>query len=236
LSKKRKDIVEINVPVTKPIKSVGKLELRTIIPLTRNQELTFDAYSEGKQLCLHGMAGTGKSFISLYLALKEQKHSSYKNVKIVRSVVPSRDVGFLPGTLEEKQKIFEQPYVHMVNNLYTRSDAYAILVDKGILEFCTTSFLRGETFEKSIIIVDEIQNMSFGELDTVITRVGDDCRTIFCGDYRQSDLPNHDGLDRFLDILETMECFKWIEFLADDIVRNPLVKKYIIAREAMKNG
>ena len=208
--------------------------LRTISPLTLNQSSTFKAFEQGKHLLLHGVAGTGKTYISLYLALNEVLNKSrYKQIIVIRSVVPSRDMGFLPGTAKEKAKVYEDPYKMICDDLFSRGDGYDILKTKRLIDFNTTSFLRGMTFNDAIIIVDECQNMIQQELDTVMTRVGNDCRIVFCGDFRQTDLAKHEekrGLLTFMNILDKMSCFEKIEFGKEDIVRSALVKSYIISK------
>jgi len=209
-------------------------DLREIKPLTTNQDLTFKSFNKGQHLLLHGVAGTGKTFISLYLALKSVLfHDTHKRIIVVRSVVPSRDMGFLPGSMKEKIRVYEDPYKAICDDLFARGDGYDILKSKHLVEFTTTSFLRGVTFEDAIIIVDESQNMTIAELDTVMTRVGENCRIIFCGDFRQSDLLRADerkGLLTFMSILDRMSCFEKIEFGKEDIVRSALVKNYIISK------
>lgn len=208
--------------------------LRTISPLTLNQSSTFKAFEQGKHLLLHGVAGTGKTYISLYLALNEVLNKSrYKQIVIIRSVVPSRDMGFLPGTAKEKAKVYEDPYKMICDDLFSRGDGYEILKTKRLVDFNTTSFLRGVTFNDAIIIVDECQNMIGQELDTVMTRVGNNCRIVFCGDFRQTDLAKHEekrGLLTFMNILDRMSCFEKIEFGKEDIVRSALVKSYIVSK------
>ena len=203
--------------------------------LTKRQNKVIAAYDDNYHLVLHGVAGTGKTFLSLFLALQDvvEGHDDYNKVYIMRSVVPTRDMGFLPGSAKQKAQVYEEPYEMMCNELFNRGDAYDVLKSKNMCEFLTTSFLRGTTFNNCIIIVDEINNMSFHELDSIITRVGKDCRIIFCGDYRQSDLTDsyeRSGLGRFLDILNNMGGFMRFEFGIDDIVRSDLVKDYIIQR------
>jgi len=208
--------------------------LRTISPLTLNQSSTFKAFEQGKHLLLHGVAGTGKTYISLYLALNEVLNKSrYKQIVIIRSVVPSRDMGFLPGTAKDKARVYEDPYKMICDDLFSRGDGYEILKTKRLVDFSTTSFLRGVTFNDAIIIVDECQNMIGQELDTVMTRVGNNCRIVFCGDFRQTDLARHEekrGLLTFMNILDKMSCFEKIEFGKEDIVRSALVKSYIISK------
>lgn len=209
--------------------------LRNIRPLTANQTKTFDAYSKGFNLMLHGYAGTGKTYISLFLALREilTSSSKYNKIIIIRSVVPSRDMGFLPGSIEEKARIYEDPYREMCNELFDHTNGYEVLKTKGLVDFTTTSFLRGTTFNDAIVIVDECANMTFPEIDTVMTRMGDNSRVIFCGDYRQTDLhrPHEkEGITEFMRITSKMSVFAHIEFEADDIVRSNLVKEYILCK------
>jgi phosphate starvation-inducible protein PhoH len=215
-------------------------ELRNVKPLTANQQDTFRAYDEGKNLVLHGYAGTGKSFVSLYLALEEilDYRTPFNKVVIIRSVVPSRDMGFLPGSIKEKIKVYEEPYKEICDNLFGRGDGYDILKTKRLVEFTTTSYLRGLTFNDSIVIVDELQNMSFAELDTVMTRMGDNSRVMFCGDFRQTDLQEKDrvGLMKFLNITKRMENFEYIEFGKQDIVRSGIVRDYIIKKTEMEHA
>jgi phosphate starvation-inducible protein PhoH len=210
-------------------------ELRKVSPLTPNQQSTFNSYAAGAHLMLHGYAGTGKSFISLYLALNEvlSPGSRYEKVIIVRSAVPSRDIGFLPGSIKDKTKAYEEPYKEICDDLFGRGDGYDILKMKGIIEFTTTSFLRGKTFNNSIVIVDELQNMVFAELDTVMTRIGDNSKIIFCGDHIQTDFvkeTERSGLRQFINIIKALSGFTHIEFSEKDIVRSGLVRDYIIKR------
>jgi phosphate starvation-inducible PhoH-like protein len=223
-----------------------KFALSPITPLTENQQKTFDTFRRGKHLMLHGYAGTGKTFISIFLALENifsEKGSKYKKIVVVRSVVPSRDMGYLPGSINEKIRAYEEPYEEICDSLFGESHTgYRILKDRGLFEFTTTSYLRGVTFSDSIVIVDEMQNMTFQELDTVMTRIGENCRIIFCGDFRQTDLTKDAdkvGLHKFMDILNKLKGFEYIEFGRDDIVRSSIVKDYIIARteaEEKKRG
>lgn len=187
---------------------------------------------------LHGMAGTGKTFLSLYLALEDLMEgcSEQNKIYIVRSVVPTRDMGFLPGSQKEKMKVYEAPYYAICTELFERSDAYEILKQKNAVEFMSTSFVRGITMNNCYVIVDEINNMTFHELDSVITRIGKNCRVIFCGDFRQSDLTRdqeRNGLKDFMKVVDKLNDFVYIDFKESDIVRSKLVKEYIIAREKL---
>lgn len=220
--------------MAKRLKEQTHFNMKKIYPLTPTQELVFQQYKQNKNLLLHGVAGTGKTFVSLYLALNEILNTKcyYDKVIILRSVVPSRDIGFLPGSIKEKTEVYEEPYKIICDELFQRGDGYDILRMKRLIEFSTTSFLRGMTFKNSILVVDEVQNMSYPELSTVITRLGDNCKIILSGDYKQSDFTrDHEkkGIIHFMNILKTMSEFSFIEFDYSDIVRSELVKNFIIA-------
>ena len=213
--------------------------LKNIEPLTENQRITFEHYSRDKNLMLHGIAGTGKSFISCCLGMKQllEGDSRYKKLVIVRSVVPTRDMGFLPGNNKEKTKVYEAPYQAIFTELFGRGDAYEYLKQRNVVEFISTSFIRGITLNDCIIVVDEIANMTLHELDSIITRVGKNCKIIFCGDFRQSDFTKEhekSGLIDFMKILNRMKTFEHVEFDENDIVRSAMVKEYIIAKSKLK--
>jgi len=216
-----------------------------IDPLTDNQRKLFDAYAEGKHLVAYGAAGTGKTFCLLYNALKEvlDERSPYERVYIVRSLVPTREIGFLPGSHDDKADIYQIPYKNMVKYMFQMpSDAdfemlYGNLKSQETVKFWSTSFIRGVTLDNCIIIVDEFANLNFHELDSIITRVGENCRIMFSGDATQSDLiktNERNGIVDFMSILRKMPSFDIIEFGVDDIVRSGLVKEYIIAK--MESG
>lgn len=206
------------------------LSLSHIQPKTKNQQAVFDAYSQNKHCVLHGVAGTGKTFILSALALQEVLNHSKQKLIYIRSVVPSRDIGFLPGNETEKAKVYEAPYQNIVQELTGRGDAYKILKDKNQLQFMTTSFLRGTTIDNAVVIVDEAQNMTFQELDTIITRIGKDTKLCIAGDFRQSDL-RETGLMRFMSILQKIRNFEFVDFNTNDIVRSGIVREYLIAKE-----
>ena len=212
-------------------------DLKTFDPLTANQKLFYDAYKRQEYfVALHGVAGTGKTFIALYKAIEEvlDKSNPFNKIIIVRSAVPSREVGHLPGDLNEKTEIYRQPYQQICHTLFGRPDAYSRLEEQGHIEFISTSFIRGMSFDDAIIIVDEMQNLTYEEIDTVMTRVGYRSKIIWCGDYRQTDLNKKkndmSGILKFFDIAQHMSAFTRIEFTPDDIVRSSLVKDYILAK------
>ena len=210
-------------------------DMKTIQPLTENQKGFFDAYDESQIMLLHGIAGTGKTYIALYHALEEvlDKSSNFNQVVIVRSAVPSRDIGHLPGDEKEKTEVYTEPYIEICADLFERPDAYQRLSEQKAVQFLITSFVRGITLSNSIIIVDECQNMTDMELNSIMTRVGYMSKILFCGDFRQTDLyKKHDmsGLKKFMVIADMMPNFKTFEFGVDDIVRSAIVKEYILAR------
>jgi phosphate starvation-inducible PhoH-like protein len=212
-------------------------DMKTFQPLTENQNKFFQAYKQGDYfIALHGVAGTGKTFSALYKAIEEvlDKSNTFEKIVVVRSAVQSREIGHLPGTIDEKMDIYQQPYRQICETLFGRKDAWDRLEEQGHIEFISTSFIRGMSFDNAIIIVDEMQNMTFEEIDTVMTRVGNQSKIIWCGDYRQTDLNKKkndvSGLLKFFDIAYHMDAFTRIEFTPDDIVRSSLVKDYILAK------
>lgn len=215
-----------------------KFGMKQIQPITDNQERLFDSYEEGKNILAVGSAGTGKTYISLYLALKDvMAKNNYNQIIIIRSSVQSREQGHMPGDAKEKASHFEGPFIDIVNNLFGRGDGYQIMKQKGMIKFMTTSFARGLTLDNSLIIADEVQNMNFKELDTIATRVGENSRIIFCGDTKQDDLTDSrnkndvSGLRDFIKVSKHMNSFDMIEFGVEDIVRSGFVKEYLIAKE-----
>lgn len=211
------------------------MNLPAITPLTETQEDVFDSFNEGYHLVLHGYAGTGKTFLSMYLSIQELMKKKYDKIIIIRSVVPSRDMGFLPGNQKEKGRVYEEPYKSIVNEIFQRGDAYDVLKASNQIDFVTTSFLRGVTYNRCLIIVDEIQNMSWQELSTIVTRMGIDTRVVFSGDFRQSDLREREktGLQNFLQVMKKMKEVDFIEFEKEDIIRSGLCKSFIIESDKL---
>lgn len=211
-------------------------ELKYIQPITDNQVRTFQAYDRGDNLFLHGCAGTGKTFVSIYLALKEIEagRTRRKKLVIIRSAQSSKDIGFLPGDEKRKLEVYEAPYRAICAELYHRDDAYEILKQKGIVEFHSTSFLRGTTIDDAIIVIDECQNTRYTELRTVLTRTGDHSRVILCGDTKQDDLTSErykeaSGLSDMMRVFNRMGDMTSIQFEIDDIVRSGFVRDFLIA-------
>lgn len=235
--------IEIEDIDKKSVSRIKPSELKAFTPLTDNQAKFFDAYKRGDYfIMLTGSAGTGKSFIACYKAIEEvfDKNTSFQKVVIVRSAVQSRDMGFTPGSVEEKMSLYEQPYMQICHTLFGRRDAYECLKEQRKIEFISTSFIRGMSFDDAIIVVDECQNLNWEELSTIMTRVGYRSKIMFCGDYRQTDLyrKNNDksGLIKFHAIAKTMQSFTNIEFTPDDIVRSSLVKDFLIAVDRYENA
>ena len=214
-------------------------DLNRVTPLTKTQREVVIAYNSNFNLFLHGSAGTGKTFLSMYLGLRDvlDESTPYKRLIIVRSSVPTRDIGFLPGTQEEKMEAYEIPYSDICNRLFNYSKTYDNLKKLGYVEFMSTSYIRGLTFDNAVILVDESENMTMHELDSIITRVGENSKIVFSGDIRQTDLTksNRDssGVVDFMTILSRMSEFATIEFTPDDIVRSGLVRNYLIKKEKL---
>lgn len=214
------------------------LDIKHVTPLTVNQEITFRNFIK-KHMFLHGSAGTGKSFIASYLALREifSQSTPYKKLVIVRSTVQGRDMGHIPGKPSEKHAPFEQPYHRICGELIGRGDAYTVLKQKGLIEFISTSFIRGITLDDCIVLVDECQNMNHMEMHSIMTRVGKNCKIIFAGDIRQTDLNKRkelSGISDFIKIIKYMNSFFFVEFTEDDIVRSDVCKEYIIAKNRLE--
>jgi predicted ribonuclease YlaK len=210
--------------------------LKTLSPATENQKKVFDSWDEGLNLCLAGSAGTGKTFLSMFLGLEDvlDKETPYEKLVIIRSVVPTRDIGFLPGSEEEKKNAYTSPYRGIITELVSDPEGWDKLITQGDIQFLTTSFIRGTTISNAIILIDEMQNLNFHELDSVITRVGENCRFIMCGDYYQTDFDKEkdkNGILQFLEIIDRMNRFATIEFSWQDIVRSGLVRDYIMTKE-----
>lgn len=218
----------------------SKFGMRTIKPLTPTQEEFFKSYRSGNNIAAIGTAGTGKTMCALYLALNDVlQKGEYEKVVVIRSAVQTREQGFMPGSKTQKEAVFEAPYTDIVNDLFGRGDAYQVLKSKGMMKFMTSSFVRGLTFDNTIIIVDECQSMTYHELDTIITRVGESSKIVFCGDTKQDDLEisknraDVSGLCDFLRVLQSVNSFECIQFTPSDIVRSGLVKEYILAKESI---
>lgn len=215
--------------------------LLTYDPITENQKLAYEAFRDGDHLVLCGSAGTGKTFVGMYLALQDVMDKSYNQDKlvIVRSVVPTREMGYLPGSVEEKIDAYVAPYKSIATELFNEKTAYENLEQQGHIEFVSTSFIRGTTLDDCIVLVDEMQNLTYHELDSIITRVGRNSRIIFSGDYYQSDLKSGSdkkGILDFMNIMEVMNNFTTVEFGWADIVRSDFVRDYIMTKEMVERG
>ena len=215
--------------------------MRSVEPLTESQKELFRCYQNNQNLVAYGCAGTGKTFITLYNALKDvmDMKSPYEKIYIVRSLVATREIGFLPGDHEDKSSLYQIPYKNMVKYMFelpTEADfemLYGNLKTQGTISFWSTSFIRGTTLDNAIVIVDEFQNLNYHELDSIITRIGENSKIMFCGDATQSDLTKSaekNGIADFMKILRIMPSVDIVEFGVDDIVRSGLVKEYILAK------
>lgn len=235
------DISSMSVKQFKRRKPINSNYLLNIEALTETQSKMFEEYGKGQNIFAYGCAGTGKTFVALYLALRDvlDEHTPHEKIYIVRSLVATREIGFLPGTHEDKSSLYQIPYKNMVKYMFELPDdpsfemLYENLKSQETISFWSTSFLRGSTLDNSIVIVDECQNLSFHELDSIMTRVGQDTKILFCGDARQSDLQKANektGIIDFQRILQNMTEFSLVEFGIEDIVRSGLIKSYLIAK------
>lgn len=215
----------------------SQLQLKEIHPLTENQGKVFNAYAKGKNIVCAGSAGTGKTFCLLYLALQDLIYShEYDKIIVFRSSVPTRNIGFLPGDEKEKLAVYESPYKSICGDLFGRGDAYEILKKKEMIEFQSTSYVRGNTFDNCLIIVDEFSNCNFHELDSLITRCGNNTRIFFSGDFAQTDLDQRrevSGFNDFVRIINMMDSFTVVEFGLEDIVRSGIVREFLIAKDKL---
>lgn len=211
------------------------LVLENVRPKTDNQKKIFNQYFEKKHILVHGLPGTGKTFISLYLALKDLlSDSKIEKVIIIRSAVSAREIGFVPGSAKDKMRVYEEPYYEICSRLFDRDDAYTQLKMRKMVDFAPTSFLRGLTFENCVVIIDEVQNLNDHEISTVITRMGQNSRIIFCGDFRQSDFATkgqeESGIGNLFKTIRLMPSFTHVEMGINDIVRSGIVREYLEAR------
>lgn len=225
-------------------KKPSRLRLEHLIkrePMTEAQAEVFSAWKDNQNIAMTGSAGTGKTFIALYLALETvlDKDNFYDKVVIFRSAVPTRDIGFLPGTQEEKEEPYKAIYKSIIGDLFDDYDAYQKLIGFRHIDFMNTSYIRGLTIDNAIIVVDEAQNCNYHELCSVITRMGDNCKIIFCGDYHQSDftkLTEQKGILNFVTILEHMKDFEVVEFEWKDIVRSGMVRDFLMTKEMVESA
>ena len=227
--------------LSKRKKPIGQELLLDIEPLTDNQRKLFESYDAGKHIVAHGVAGSGKTFLCLFKALQDvlSEYTPYEKIYIVRSLVPTREIGFLPGSHDDKASLYQIPYKNMVKYMFQMpSDAdfemlYGNLKAQETISFWSTSFIRGTTLDNCIIIVDELENLNFHELDSIITRVGENTKILFCGDASQSDLIRQNeknGVVDFMKIIRSMPSFGIVEFGVDDVIRSGLIKEYLIAK------
>ena len=241
MPRKKKSLADTSAKVMRRKKPINSDQLLDISPLTPTQDKVFEEWTKDKNLCLYGCAGTGKTFVALYLALKSvlDENTPYEKIYIVRSLVATREIGFLPGDHDDKSALYQIPYKNMVQYMFEMpSDSdFDILYDKlkeqETISFWSTSFIRGTTLDNAIVIVDEMQNLNFHELDSIITRCGQDTKVIFSGDAVQSDLVKtneRNGILNFMSIIQNMKEFGCTEFNIQDIVRSGLVRSYLVAK------
>ena len=238
---RRKSSAVLSTKQMKRSKPINSSLMRNIEPLTETQEKLWEEYAKGQNIYAYGCAGTGKTFCLVYNALKEvlSEDSPYEKVYLVRSLVATREIGFLPGTHDDKSFLYQIPYKNMVKHMFSMytdkefETLYDDLQRQETISFWSTSFLRGTTLDNAIVIVDEFQNLNFHELDSIITRVGENSKIMFAGDATQTDLPKvaeRTGILDFMQILEGMPEMSKIEFNIEDIVRSGLVRSYLVSK------
>jgi len=243
-SSKRQELANVNLALVqngrameegRKIKSWTTHDIKAIRPLTPAQEEVFHSWYNNEHICLHGSAGTGKTFLALYLALNEVLERNQHKIIIVRSAVATREQGFLPGTQDEKNAPYEIPYQDILGDLVGKYSTYGDMKEAGIIEFMTTSFIRGLTWDNAIVVIDEGENMTFHEINSVMTRMGKNSRIIFAGDILQTDLDGKkhgvSGMADALNVFEYMNDISCVQFTKDDIVRSDFVREWIIATE-----
>jgi phosphate starvation-inducible protein PhoH and related proteins len=233
-------LAEVQARQHKKAKHKYPIILKKVDPRTANQEKIFDRFDEGKHLYIHGTAGTGKTYVACYLAMDAiLNHGDFEELVIIRSAVPSRRQGFLPGNEEEKNEIFEVPYENLFTKLFDGDRPYQNLKSSNKVRFISTSYLRGITLENCVVLIEEVQNMNDGEIDTVMTRLGENCRAIICGDTAQNDLfyMHEDScIDKLSKVVRKMPSFSVIEMKPEDICRNGLVREWLLSKASVQNN
>lgn len=214
------------------------LDIKPIKPITEAQRAMVESFFMGNHVVADGSAGTGKTYLSLWLALNLVLSKEYNQHKIiiVRSNVPTgKDVGHLPGELEEKMAPFEAPYRDILQDLLGKPSSYDDMKEAGVIEFMPVAFIRGLSWDNAVVIVDESQNMDDATVNTIMTRVGKNTKVIICGDRAQNDLvydkKTPSGFDNMIRILSNMDEVDIIRFTKRDIVRSGFVKAWIVAKE-----
>lgn len=233
-------LIENDIHAVQEYKELKKLtsnDLKVIKPLNPPQQRMFESYFSDNIILANGSAGTGKTYSAIYLALTDvlARKSKQDQLIIVRSAVPSRDIGFLPGSSAEKMEEYELPYRDIFADLFRRQTAYDKMKKQGVVRFVSSSFVRGLTWDNAVVVIDEIQNMTFYEINSVITRLGANSKLIVIGDQIQSDLyrkrNDKSGMQDFLKVVSLMDNFEEITFTPNDIVRSAFVKSWICAME-----
>jgi predicted ribonuclease YlaK len=228
----------VPIPTEYNQKKFSVHDMKSIRPMTRNQEQVFSLWNDDYNMVLAGSAGTGKTLCSIYLALQEVldlENTKYDKLIIIRSAVASRDVGFLPGTEDEKMEVYETPYMQIFDFLFKKKNQYKFMKEAGLVEFHSTSYLRGQTFDNSIIVLDEAASLNYHEISTVLTRVGTNTKVITIGDTKQNDLiykkSDVSGFAKFLKVASMIPSMRQVTFTIDDVVRSGFVKEFLVADE-----
>lgn len=206
-----------------------------VVPMNETQRQMIFAFSQGLNIVAYGSAGTGKSYVGCALALEKLFKRQSEKIVIVRSAVSSRSLGFLPGNLDEKADPYKAPYKQIINRLCGNGTAWDILIKKEMIEFITSSYVRGITIDNATVIVDEFQNCNQNEAMSILTRVGENCQVILLGDTKQTDLKKDEScFDWVMSVAQRMpRWFDLVHFYPKDIVRSGFCKDLIIAIEGV---
>lgn len=198
-------------------------------PKTKKQQEFIDLIDSKEVILCKGSSGTGKTFVALAKALS-LLGSYYKQIYLVKSltVVPEEELGHLKGSLEQKTDPYIMNFTWNIDKICGDGTAKS-LIDKGIIKVLPIAFVRGISIDNSIVILDELQNLSFHTFKTLITRIGDRSKYIMMGDVEQIDRRNkgESPLEKIFEIFKDDDVVGTIEFTDKDCIRNPIIPKIL---------
>ena len=204
----------------------------TIVPKNVNQEsYMLDLLSPSKDIVVGvGPAGTGKTMLAVQVAIKLFREKVVDKIVITRPVVSvDEDIGFLPGTLEEKMAPWTIPIIDVFKMYYCTNDIRSMLYE-AIVEMAPLAYMRGRTFKKSMIVADEMQNATENQMKMLLTRIGDKSKIVVTGDLDQTDRPSRNGLSDFVDRLKQKrksDRISMVNFNHMDVVRHKVVNEVL---------
>lgn len=207
---------------------------RPIKSKSENQQKLIDAYYENDMIFAVGPAGTGKTYLSIALAVKALKEKTAKKIILSRPAVEAGEkLGFLPGDIKDKIDPYLQPLYDALEDMLPGVKLQDMM-EKRIIQICPLAFMRGRTLSDAIVILDEAQNTTPAQLRMFLTRMGWNTKMIITGDLTQVDLPKQSkcGLREALSILKNTEGIAMIYFNQKDIVRHKLVTRIVNAYDA----